>query len=152
MSFSNARYQPLWFRRLLAVGSGALVIIAIVLVSAILVGINDPASEPDVAINIPPDNRQTEEPISLDIFSSSSLASVSGRIDIARSKVRRRTARPKVHLAAHKPTRQLRPLLQPEEPKFVPTTLVVYAENGVINTRVEPWLQAGYKKPPTLIY
>src|SRR6187549_1127736 len=39
--------NPLWFRRLLAVGSGALVIIAFALVSAILVGINDSTVGPD---------------------------------------------------------------------------------------------------------
>jgi hypothetical protein len=33
--------------------------------------------------------------------------------------------------------------------KFVPTTLVIYAENGQIKTRIEPQLTAGYKKPTT---
>src|SRR5688572_14337647 len=34
-------YQPLWFRRVVVVGSAALVLIGLILVSAILVGIND---------------------------------------------------------------------------------------------------------------
>jgi len=29
---------------------------------------------------------------------------------------------------------------------FVPTTLVIYAENGEIKTRIEPQLTSGYKK------
>jgi len=142
---SIARHQPLWFRRLVAVGSGAIALIALVLVSAILVGIGDQASGPEVAIDGSLDSIQTGEPILFGIFSPSTLAMVNGEIDIVRSKVRRRPARPSIHLASYKPRRRSRPLVQPEEPKFFPTTLVIYAENGVINTRIEPWLQASYK-------
>ncbi|MEO8041659.1 MAG: hypothetical protein ABI646_03515 [Acidobacteriota bacterium] len=151
-SRSTAPYQPLWFRRFVAVGSGCLVVIAFVLVSAIIIGTSDPASNPGVAINGLPDNEQTKEPIIFDIFSPSSIAPVNGGIDSVRSNIRRRPARPSLHRASYKPKRQSRPSLQPAEPKFFPTTLIIYAENGVINTRIEPWLQAAYKKPPTLSY
>jgi len=132
--------NPLWFRRLLAVGSGALVIIGLVLVSAILVGINDPA---EVATNIEPDqdSTQTEELFSFDISSASPVTPATLGINIFRSNPKRRPIRPRVHLAVSKPKPQLRSIPQPEQPKFVPTTLVIYAENGVINTRIEPWLQ-----------
>src|SRR5689334_7067101 len=42
--------QPLWFRRFIAVGGGALVMIALALVSAIIIGINEPTPRPEVAI------------------------------------------------------------------------------------------------------
>lgn len=143
--------QPLWFRRFLAIGSAALVIIALVLVSAILVGINDPGAGPDVATSGNPDDMltQPEELFSFDVSSPSTFALVSGGVDLVPSNTRRRPARPGIHLAANKPRRQLRRSLQPEEPKFVPTTLVIYAENGVIYTRIEPWFQAGDNKTPT---
>jgi len=136
------RHQPLWFRRFLAVGSGALVMIALILVSAILVGINDPMAGPDVAaIEEPNDGpTQSEEPFSLNDSSSSIPAQASGGVDIVRSNTIRRPARSSMHVAAYKVRRLSRPT-PPLEPKFVPTTLVIYAENGVIYTRIEPWLQ-----------
>jgi len=125
---------------MLAVGSGALVIIGLVLVSAILVGINDPA---EVATKITPDqdSTQTEDLFSFDVSSASTVAPTTLGINIFRSNPKRRPIRPRVHLAVSKPKPQLRPIPQPEQPKFVPTTLVIYAENGVINTRIEPWIQ-----------
>lgn len=146
----TARNQPLWFSRIVAVGSGALVMIAFVLVSAIFIGINE--SELDVAtIGQSEDALAKTEETTFDIFSPSSLASASRNIGIVRSKIKRKLARPAIRLAVHKPRRPSRPSLKIAEPVFVPTTLVIYAENGVINTRIEPWLQAAYK-PPTLTY
>jgi hypothetical protein len=144
----KAPFQPLWFRRFLAVGSGALVMIAFVLVSAILVGINDSPTGPEVATNEMLDAplSRPEEPYSLNI---ASFASPEDEADIVRSTSRRRASRPTVQLAVNRPRRQLRPPLQPDEPNFVPTTLVIYAENGSINTRVEPWFQTGDKKTTT---
>jgi hypothetical protein len=34
--------------------------------------------------------------------------------------------------------------------EFVPTTLIIYIENGEIKTRIEPQLTAAYKKPAPL--
>ena len=151
-SFRATRpYQPLWFRRFIAVGSGALVVIALVLMSAILVGINDPASGTDVAVNWKLDGIFTErvELFTLDVSQPSTFEAPPRGVEIVRPKTRKRPTRRSIHLAANKPRRQLRRLPQPEQPTFVPTTLVIYAENGVINTRIEPWLQAVNKKPPT---
>ncbi|HUR99235.1 MAG TPA: hypothetical protein VMZ26_14300 [Pyrinomonadaceae bacterium] len=137
----RAAHQPLWFRHFLAAGSGALVMIAFALVSAILIGINDRSGGTEVATN----ETQTDAAITLpdEPFSLgfSSFASENGEADPVRSNTRRRP-RPTIHLAASKPKRQLRPRLKLAKPHFVPTTLVIYAKNGVINTRVEPWLQA----------
>jgi hypothetical protein len=126
--------------------------IGLVLVSAILVGINDPAAGPDVATNGQPGDMltQTEEPFGFDIYSPLGFARVSVGNDIVRSNVvRRRSARPAIRLTAYRPKVQLRLPPQPEEPKFVPTTLIIYAENGVINTRIEPWLQDTDNKKAT---
>ena len=135
--------QPLWFRRLIAVGSGALAMIALVLVSAILMGIDDPAAEPEVAIQTQPDEQliQTEEPLGLESFAPSSVATLKGGIDIVRATVKRKVFKPRVAQLAQQPRPYVAPL-QPEEPKFVPTTLVIYSDNGVIKTRIEPWIQS----------
>lgn len=141
-------YQPLWFRRFLVAGSGALVIILFVLVSAILVGINEPGGGPDVAVNETSDEPVTQ-PESRFGFDISSFSSVAGVANIVRSNIRRRPARPTIQLAAIKPKRQFRPPLRPDEPNFMPTTLVIYAGNGVINTRIEPWFPDSDKKTTT---
>lgn len=140
-------HQPLWFRRFIVVGSGALVMIALVLLSAILVGIGDAAGGHEVARNERTDDAltQSEELFTFDLSIPLTFVSTTGGDDIVRS----RRARSTVRFAAGKPRRQLRPPLQPEEPDFVPTTLVIYAENGVINTRIEPWSQAGDMKTTT---
>ena len=151
MTRARLKPQPLWFRRFLAVGSGALVVIGLVLVSAILVGINDPAAGPDVATNVTADYTlmQSEEPFTLEIAPASADETVSDEVEIVRPIARRRSVRRSVHFATHKSKRQFRPLPQPEEPAFFPTTLVIYAENGVINSRIEPWIQTGDRKMVT---
>ena len=143
--------QPIWFRSFLAAGSVALVMVALVLVSAILVGINDSGAGPDLAINGEPDDQlvQLEEPFTFDVYSSSTSALATGGLDSFRSNARRRPARPSIRLAANRAWRRTRPAPQAEEPRFVPTTLVIYAENGVINTRIEPWFQGADRKMPT---
>jgi hypothetical protein len=143
-------FQPLWFRRLIAIGSGSLVVTALVLISAIFIGIRDQTPEYYVAINESPYSRLTEDPIGFDSFSPSSVPPATGGSDVVGSSVRRKSSRPNLHLAAaNRPKRETRPILQPEDPEFFPTTLIIYAENGVINTRIEPWIQAGDKKTLT---
>ena len=143
--------QPLWFRRFIFAGSGALVMIALVLLSAILVGIGDRTGGPDVARNDGTDDARTQsgELFTFDLSIPLTFVPGTGGVGIVRSNSGRRRARSTVSFAASKPRRQFRPPLQPEEPDFVPTTLVIYAENGVINTRIEPWLQAGDMKTNT---
>ena len=140
---SRGARQPLWFRRFLAIGSGALVTTALVLVSAILVAINDPV-ESDIATNLESDQRpvRIETPFGFEIFSPA--ATVEG--ETLSTSVRRPT-RSRM-LSAVKPRRRSAPAPQIEYSKFVPTTLVIYAQNGVINTRIEPWIQDDFKKLP----
>jgi hypothetical protein len=132
----------LWFRRFLAVGSGAIVMIALVLIGAILLGIDDPADGPDIATSGKPDDTmaQPAEPFGFHVFPPSVLASPTGGISVVSSNNRRRSARSRIHRASNKFRRH--ETMSPPAPKFVPTTLVIYVENGVINTRIEPWLQA----------
>jgi hypothetical protein len=97
-----------------------------------------------------------EEPLTSDLFPSedSPSASDDDEANVVRSVAKRRhVARRHVLRAAY------RPLLRPFRPRFglprpqfwvsnfAPTTLIIYVENGVIKTRIEPWLNAGYKKP-----
>ena len=147
----SGSYQPIWFRRFLAAGSVALVMIGLVLVSAILVGINDPGEGAEVAINAEPNETltQPEELFTLDVPSPLTFEMAMDGVEAVRSNIRRRVTRPSIRLVTSRPLRQSRPAPQPEQPKFVPTTLVIYAENGVIYSRIEPWLQAGDKKTPS---
>ena len=149
--FRAVPLQPLWFRRFLAVGNGVLAMTALVLVSAILVGINDPVEGPEVATSGMPvwEMIRPQEPFSFNIFSPATSAPATREAHVLRSYGRRRPAAPRVRLTAIKPTQQVRPALQAEEPEFVPTTLVIYAENGVINTHIEPWFPAADKKTQT---
>ncbi len=134
------RSQPVWFRRFLLAGSGALVMMAMVLVSAILIEMSDSREVAEVA---PAEEHETvpveaQTSVSFDVFSPSEGADV---ITGVRRNSRAIQYRTRFTRAAYKPRRTYRSLPQPEEPKFVPTTLVIYAENGVIKRRVEPWLR-----------
>jgi hypothetical protein len=62
-----------------------------------------------------------------------------------RKVARLRYARARVLRAAYRRRHTRRPQLFVTE--FVPTTLVIYAENGEIKTRIEPQLTAGYNNP-----
>jgi hypothetical protein len=140
-SHRRGLYQPLWFRRFLILGSGALVSIALVMVSAIFIAINDPV-EPDIATNVKMDEvaPQPGQPFSFELFSPSNFAPATAIVDAVRSKTARKLTRSRVHTAV-RTRRPSTPAPQLEQSEFVPTTLVIYAENGVINTRIEPWLQ-----------
>lgn len=59
------------------------------------------------------------------------------------------SARPRTSFAAYRP-RYKRPRSLSFVSTFVPTTLVIYIDNGQIKTRIEPWLTNGYKKPQAL--
>ena len=152
-----AQHQLSWFHRSLAVG-GALAVMVIILASAIIIGIYDETentggdlvktvdTSSDMPIDQPPIDTPvaTDEPLIPDMDSpTSSLFGEVGAIDTT---VRRRSARPRVHVVAYRVGRYHR-RSRPATPKFIPTTLVIYPENGEIKTRIEPWLTAAYKRP-----
>jgi len=142
-----------WFHRSL-IASAAVAIIAFI-GSSILVAIYGPTVEPvaspsDMATNLQPENFLTPpqelEPAELSPAENSPF--VFREVHAVRSAPRSRHARPRTLIATYHP-RHLVPLPQFTVSDFIPTTLVIYVENGEIKTRIEPWLTASYKKPAT---
>jgi hypothetical protein len=153
-SLFNGFYGLSWFHRSLTVG-GSLAVIALLIWTGILVGLYGPppsslVSPTELAIDQQPADMPAprEEPSS-DLLSTWSRPTVSDEHHAVRSMVRSRAVRrPKarVFLAAYR-HRHFTPLPQFVVSSFVPTTFIIYAENGQIKTRIEPWLTAAYKPP-----
>src|SRR5688572_25114354 len=130
-----------WLRSSLAVGTVLAMIILVFLsvLSGVFIALDrSSAPQPEVATSAPPaeEPAETEEPLSFDSFAESNFEPATP----VRTHVRRRRWRPRVHVKGYR-TRRLRRLRRPLVPLFMPTTLVIYVENGVIKTRIEPWLQ-----------
>jgi hypothetical protein len=132
-----------WLRRSLAVASVLAIITLIFLgmLSAVFIVVDSPAPRADVpTTEPPPDLAQTDETLNFHSFSEANLAPVT----TGRSNVRRRRLRPRIRANGYKSRRPNRPphrLRKPLVPLFMPTTLVIYIEDGVIKTRIEPWHQ-----------
>ena len=139
-----------WFHRSLLVGGG-ITMTALVFTSAILIGVSDSAVPPETAnvefIEVPNEAERLlpeEAPLSSDIFSTSESGEETGPVRTPvrranRNRFRRAAApvRTTVRKALPRPAKQPHQLLVS---KFVPTTLVIYIENGLIKSRIEPWL------------
>src|SRR5687767_10292493 len=133
-----------WLRRSLAVASVLAIITLIVLgvLSAVFILVDSPSPRADVPTTepSPEDLEQTDETLNFHSFSEANLAPVT----TGRSNVRRRRSRPRIRANGYKSRRPNRPphrLRKPLVPLFMPTTLVIYIEDGVIKTRIEPWQQ-----------
>jgi hypothetical protein len=139
---ARAPYRFSWFHRSLAVGGG-LAMIALVLLSAIFIGIADQrASEVgDIAfIEVPDDNATVSDELkSSDIFNipDQQAAVFEPRAIVRRSKNAARTRMRVLRPAARPAVKELEP--QITVAKFSPTTRIIYIENGVVRSRVEPW-------------
>ena len=142
-------------RRALSIGGGSLVTLAFVVLSSIFFGIQDtPVGALEVA-GIGPSNRQTErlprppkEPGSFVRFPNRISPRLSGEVSARYDVIEAIPAAPRIVTAVYRPQfSAARPRLV--KSKFFPTTLVIYPENGVIKTRIEPQLTAIYKKRPT---
>lgn len=129
-------YHSSWYGRFLALGIGALGMMTAILVSAIFVGINNPLPGVDLAINGPADIEQ----LSFDIFSPGIPPVAAARLEPVRGQLRSKLVRPEVRSVGYKPRRESRSSSRLRIGKFIPTTLVIYAENGVVKRRIEPWL------------
>ena len=146
------------FHRSLAFG-GALAIIALVLGSSVYLGIYGPPAEIatdnavgplDVATDQPPESVLTpsDEPATSDLIPAENSPSAFFGLNAVRPVARRRPAHPRVRFAAYRrPRRHALPHPQYVVSDFVPTTLIIYVENGEIKTRIEPQVTASYKKP-----
>ena len=156
-----------WFsgfrRSLPLVGSFAMVVLILAL--GIVIGTYRPSPEPagsgsDVAVD-----QQSEDTLAnpdqqpgdiLGLASNLSIPStpasspsVSDEPNAVRSVIRPGSPGPRVLRAAYRPRRTTRrPQITITD--FVPTTLIIYAENGEIKTRIEPQLTSSYKKPLAL--
>lgn len=136
-----------WYHRSVAF-SGALAVFALIL--GIFAGIYAPpepaGSRSDLVLD-----RQHEgisapnEPDTSASLPAATGLSVPYRLYAVRAALRRRPARPRVLRSAYRPRQFSRPshLVVSE---FVPTTLIIYIENGEVKTRIEPQFTAGHKR------
>jgi hypothetical protein len=156
----TAPHRLSWFHRSLALG--ALAMIAFILASAFFIGtydggvdtarnLSDTAGDPgDPAMDASSVDTPvpTDGPLITDIFTmTSSPLKFEGRRTV-RSIARRKPARQRARFAAYRPRRQSTET-QLVVSQFVPTTLVIYIENGEIKTRIEPQPTTGSTNPLT---
>ncbi|MEQ1762262.1 MAG: hypothetical protein ABL984_03850 [Pyrinomonadaceae bacterium] len=145
-----------WFHRSLIFGGGAAAAIVIIFLSALFIAVSEPS---DIAAvdgidnsGYPLDAEIDDSPAgvlpeSTDIFTSAISPLVFGELRTLRPVVRSRRVLPRVQRAVYIPRRRS-PKPAPVT-EFVPTTLIIYAENGEIKTRIEPNLTAAFKIPPS---
>jgi hypothetical protein len=144
-----------WFHRSLIFGGAGVAVIAVIFLSALIIAVSDPteatsagADESDRISDAPIANivAATEEPAVADTEKSPVTAAVSAKLRTVRRPARIQRDLAQVRRVAHIPRRFPRPA---QAPAFVPTTLIIYPENGEIKTRIEPTLSAVYR-PSTL--
>ncbi len=80
-----------------------------------------------------------------DTFTPSVAPRVSDTRRTARSTERRRTVRTRHRRTAYR-SRNAAPVPRMVMSEFVPTTLIIYIENGEVKTRIEPQVPAGHKR------
>ena len=156
------RYRFSWFQSALA-SAGALALMALALGSAVLIGMYDPPPGPEVSIvEEAPDDpsdasialesgevlTQTEESAS-EVLTAQTTPLVEAEVRPMHRATKPMPVRRIQFVAYSRPRRQLRRPM-PAVTRFVPTTLVISAENGEVKTRIEPWLTAVYRKPLTI--
>ena len=145
-----------WYHRSLIFGGGAVATIVLVFLSAVFIAVNEPSYEasivgvdtPDYAAGASADDPSlapAEETTVSETLTSAIAALVSGELRAVRAVVKSKRSLPRVIRATSIPRRDPRPARQVTE--FVPTTLIIYPENGEIKTRIEPTLTAAYKIP-----
>ncbi len=163
-----------WFHRSL-VASGAFALGSVILASAVFIGMydgavkqtGDPAEVVELATGVQSDDRllPAEGPLASEIFTTeSSEPTVANSVTSSEFRNRHRTFRIRkaprsAFKSSARPGVRFDAYGQPSQPRrsplivsaFVPTTLIIYIENGEIKTRIEPQLTAGgYNKPPAL--
>ena len=162
-TFASDAPRPFsWFHRTLALG-GALAIIAF-LGAGLLIRLYRPTVEPvgpvgvasdqPGAISTPPDVSEIPDgfsPINTP-FAFNGFPIVPRKAPKPR-RVSSHASRNVYQPQRHVPNPQITALVPRQQlivSDFVPTTLIIYIENGEIKTRVEPQLTAAYKKPSPL--
>ncbi len=153
---ANALHRFKWFHRSLAMG-GAFAVILFALITLIDFAIYGPRIGPvepvDVAINEQPDSLPvfTDEPFTAALLQDENSLISLDELNASPAFTRRRSVRPRAQYVAYRAPRKPEPFRnQLWVSQFVPTTLVIYIENGVIKTRSEPWYPTGLKRPLSL--
>jgi hypothetical protein len=145
----------------------AFAVIILVLASAVLIGINEPAAElADGSIDFAVDQADSSTDLAVDASDSEadqvvpdntipdaeasaseirSAGAIRNRLRSFRSAVRSRHVKPAPRVVAYRPRRPRPRLVQVTD--IVPTTLVIYPEDGEIKTRIEFQVSGLYKKP-----
>ena len=148
-----APHQPSRFPRWLA-AAGTVAIIALIAAAGFMIANYRPRVEPvgpvDVAADQPPAAASTpaDEPAESDIMSAADPTSTLGEFPAGRDEAARpRREPPHVFRSTIRPRRHLLPRPRFIVSDFVPTTLIIYIENGAIKTRIEPQPTVAYKKP-----
>ena len=159
-SASPVPHRPPRFPRSLAV-AGALAMTALILGTGLLIAFYGPPVEPVSPIDV------ASEQSSADILAPSEelddsdlLSAVDSPFAVENFFAVRKVPRPRrvssrLFRSVYRPqiVQQPRPVVPRPRfivSEFVPTTLIIYIENGEIKTRIEPQLTAGYKKPSPL--
>ena len=146
-----------WFHRSLIFGGGAVAAVAIIFLSALFIAVNEPAERasvegietPTYESDAPIETRleTADQPPALDVPTYEVESQVFGELRAdPRPIVRSHQHTPRIQRAAFIPRRNP---AAAQAPAFVPTTLVIYPENGEIKTRIEPSLSASFRIPAT---
>ena len=131
--------------------AAALGIMLVVFLSAVFIGMSDPAASRGIAEADGPlvvDESLTAEIINPETLTARSYPLAIDDFGFVRQTASRVTAR-----RFQRPTHTTRrPLPKPQITKttFVPTTLIIFAEDGEIKSRIEPQIAAVYTKPLTI--
>lgn len=137
-------YRLSWFHRSLAVGGG-LTMAALVLASAMFIGITDPNAGPETSQLSIAEN-QNEFPIyrannskpAGDVLASDIFDIPNAETTVASRPSRSRAySRPHMQRASYR--QQTAPIQTMVVSQFEPSTLVIYVENGVVRSRTERW-------------
>ena len=155
-SISRVRYRNVsWFHLSFAISSG-LAIFGLIFISVMFVKVFEPRVEPlssgsDVAENRTPESMPppVTKPDADELVSTEDSLPSMEDPDAERPVVTSRHSRPRLTNAAYRQRRRT-PRPQFVKTDFVPTLLVIYAENGVVKSRIEPQLTASYTKQPPI--
>ena len=142
-----------WFHQSLAIG-GAIALIGFFLVTGLYIGIGERPIVPAEGQADLADSRQpagisipAEVPAGSHMMEPTDTLAASEERSVTRRVARRRNYAARRSVASYRVRLRRPPPPQFVMSEFIPTTLVIYPENGEIKSRIEPWLVAGYRKP-----
>ena len=150
-----------WFHRSLIFGGAAAGAVTIIFLSALFIAVNEPSERASVeGVDTPGYDLDAPMNATLELDSLAPADETSAKVNLSTPEIasqvvgefrtgRRATVRSRRSTISSRRTASipLRPSRPAESPSFVPTTLVIYVENGEIKNRIEPTLTAAYKIP-----